>query len=943
MSNSVSSSRRSCVVSSSLSTPSCLIYYQNCRGLNTKINQFFNNICDCTYDMICITETWLSDNTFNNELFPDCYNVVRCDRRFDAVGRSRGGGVLLALNNSIQYLCIDTSFLTETVPLVDVVICRCVSPFKFNICLVYIPPDVPVDDLEVLSGMLEVHLMDERTLFVGDFNLPNFVFESFSCTKTAIFLHLCNVLNLQQHNTVLNNDGKLLDLVLSDGHVDVSINRADSPVVVEDIYHPALEINIKLLMDQKQQNFPTANTCYMDFRRANCDVLSGALSDMDWTFLLSYDNVDHALDCFYKRLYSVLESHVPKKHHNSGELSFPIWFTHEIKQNIKTKSYYRKKWLATKNQYYLHEFKRLRTLIKEQISRAHSGYVDRMQNSIKSDVSMLWRYIDQKRGSSRIPGILYHNDSVLDNPQDIVNSFAQLFSETYITDDAVPQTSHFTYHPTIQPPTVTEDYLLSIMSRLSSKSTAGDDFIPSFIIRNCRHSFAKPLSILINLSLRLNVVPEKWKKSRVVPVFKKNDANQLQNYRPISILSNFAKIYEQVLYDCIYSGIRVYLSPVQHGFLNGRSTVTNLAIVTQYVCEHLDNRGQVDVIYTDLSHAFDTISHKILLSKLTTFGFSSSFVRLMGSYLLNRSAYVYYNGFYSPEYRVSSGVPQGSNLGPLLFVLYMDDLLSSLDCPALAYADDLKIYTAIKHPTDAALLQRNLDKISTWCDDNMLKLNITKCFKVSYTRRTITDEHTYTLHGIPLVAKTTICDLGVLFDSSLSFVPHIEDLCKSASRALGFVIRTSKEFTDLTLIRMLFFTFVMSKLDYASIIWYPIYITHAQSLERVLRRFLRFISYKSSGIYPPRGADLRNIMDEIRIGPLASRREHQAAMFLQKLICNKIDCPYLLSKVQFNVPRIAARSTDTFFLPTPHTNALVRAPVTIMCQCANKQLPDVFR
>ncbi|KAK9745242.1 hypothetical protein QE152_g7113 [Popillia japonica] len=162
---------------------------------------------------------------------------------------------------------------------------------------------------EVLSGMLEVHLMDERTLFVGDFNLPNFVFESFSCTKTAIFLHLCNVLNLQQHNTVLNNDGKLLDLVLSDGHVDVSINRADSPVVVEDIYHPALEINIKLLMDQKQQNFPTANTCYMDFRRANCDVLSGALSDMDWTFLLSYDNVDHALDCFYKRLYSVLESH----------------------------------------------------------------------------------------------------------------------------------------------------------------------------------------------------------------------------------------------------------------------------------------------------------------------------------------------------------------------------------------------------------------------------------------------------------------------------------------------------------------------------------------------------------------------------------------------------------------------------------------------------------
>lgn len=134
----------------------------------------------------------------------------------------------------------------------------------------------------------------------------------------------------------------------------------------------------------------------------------------------------------------------------------------------------------------------------------------------------------------------------------------------------------------------------------------------------------------------------------------------------------------------------------------------------------------------------------------------------------------------------------------------------------------------------------------------------------------------------------------------------------------------------------------MSKLEYASLIWHPVYICHSSDLEHIHRRFLKFVSYKTSGVYPGRGANLEDVMTSLRVGSLADRREHQSALFLVKLINNKIDCPYLLAKISFNIPRIAARSSVTFSIPRARTNALVGAPVSMMCRNANKYFKDLF-
>lgn len=649
-----------------------------------------------------------------------------------------------------------------------------------------------------------------------------------------------------------------------------------------------------------------------------------------------------ALEHFYNKLTHAFGLIIPTKRLCNVTRVYPVWFTSEIITNIKTKDYYRRKWMLSKKDIYWTEFRRLRTITKRQISAAHSNYLEQAQICIKSDVSHLWSYINHKRGRTRIPGTLYLDGGILDDPQSIVDSFAKLFSSTLATCNTTSTSPSFSYLPNIQPSFVTEKYLLDIMAQFPNKFTSGDDYIPSFIVKNCRASLAKPLTILINLCLTLNIFPDRWKRSKIVPVFKKDDVTQIKNYRPISILSNFAKIFEQVLYDCIYNSVRIYLSPIQHGFISGRSTITNLVTMTQYLSEHLDNRGQVDVIYTDLSRAFDTISHSILLAKLNTFGFSTSFILLMKSYFENRTAHVSYNGYKSFQYVVTSGVPQGSNLGPLLFLLYIDDLLKSLTCPALAYADDLKIYSSLTDKNNAKLLQENLNIVSKWCDNNGLKLNISKCFTVTYTRRTSPTFNVYKINDIPLKSLKTITDLGVLFDSELTFTPHIDAICTSAASALGFVIRTCREFTDISLMKMLYFTFVVSKLEYASVVWHPMYVTHSQNIERIQRRFLKYLSFRMTGNYPIRGANLEHLMTELSVVPLASRREQHSVTFLYKLINNKIDCPHLLSQISFNVPRIASRSTDTFFIPTARTNALVRAPITRMCRNANDFFPDIL-
>ncbi|KAH0808663.1 hypothetical protein GEV33_014128 [Tenebrio molitor] len=481
-------------------------------------------------------------------------------------------------------------------------------------------------------------------------------------------------------------------------------------------------------------------------------------------------------------------------------------------------------------------------------------------------------------------------------------TFADHFSKSFTRDAASTLPSASLPYDNLTLRRVSDDDVLKAIKCLKPNMTSGPDEIPSLVIRNCAAVFADPLCFLFNLILNTSCYPMRWKTSTVRPIHKKDDRSEITNYRPIALISNFAKVFEYVLYNSSLHYVSHKLSPNQHGFTKCRSTETNLASISQYLSDALDNHSQVDVVYTDLSKAFDRIDHGLLLIKLESFGFSDNLVELIRSYLSDRFMYVGVNGYASKPFKQESGVPQGSVLGPLFFNIFINDLVDDLDVPHLLFADDMKIYLTIDSIDDALRLQGCIEEISRRCKLNNLVLNHLKCSIVSFTRKTKPLLFDYKINGSILTRRESIRDLGVIFDSKLSFGEHIRTIAGTAFRALGFVLRAGREFSDVATLKLLYITYVRSRLEYASLVWSPIYDVHSSLLERVQRRFLKNVVFMLNGAYPPRGCPQGLLLGEVGLQSLLDRRMEHSVIFLFKLFRGLQECPHVLGRISLRVP-----------------------------------------
>lgn len=418
------------------------------------------------------------------------------------------------------------------------------------------------------------------------------------------------------------------------------------------------------------------------------------------------------------------------------------------------------------------------------------------------------------------------------------------------------------------------------------------------------------------------------------PVFKKGSKQDVKNYRGIAALCAISKLFEVIVLDYFRHNFSHVISEYQHGFIPKRSTNTNLITYVSTIQRAINDGFQVDSIYTDLSAAFDKIDHRIAVEKLRRWGLHGPMLNWINSYLTGRTMLVKISDQLSLPFRITSGVPQGSHLGPFLFLLYINDVNSLLQCSKLAYADDFKLFCVIKKPSDMNNLQTQVDLFSNWCQLNQMVLNPSKCSTITFSRKRTPTLFNYTILGKNLTRESSVKDLGVMLDSKLSFKTHISYLCSKASKQLGMLFRMTKYFRDVHCLKTLYVSLVRSTLEYGSVVWSPFYHNDIGRIEAIQRKFTRFA--------------LRHLIDcpnyesrcsILRLDPLSVRRDAAKASFVSDLLKACIDCPFLVSELNINIRRRVLRSYSFLVIPGARTNYAFNEPVSSMCRVFERCYP----
>ena len=423
------------------------------------------------------------------------------------------------------------------------------------------------------------------------------------------------------------------------------------------------------------------------------------------------------------------------------------------------------------------------------------------------------------------------------------------------------------------------------------------------------------------------VFPERWKQANIIPIFKKGDKKLPQNYRSVSLLCLFGKVLERVVYDQLSTHVASVMCSEQHGFIPKRSCVTNLAVYLKSAWEAISEGYQMDAIYTDYSAAFQSINHELVIHKLKhSYQIQDSALKWFVSYLSDRRQRVIVNGKVSDWRPVTSGVPEGAILAPLIFSMYINDLPNLIQSGCLMYADDVKLFRKITSPADARLLQDDLDRLTAWSFRWGLTLNPSKCKSLTMTLRREPVRTNYSIGTSALELVEEIRDLGVIIDSKLTFSSHVDSVVKRANRCLGLLIRsfqtglTTSRFNRKALLAA-YYSNVRSILEYCSVVWAGAADSHKVRVDRVQHKFLLWLLHNT----PSRYADSLSyecLLRHFKIPSLAARRVQHDLLFIRNILSGSLDVPSLLSSFPFHVPARSTRNQTLFHIPHARVNTV---------------------
>lgn len=850
------------------------IYIANVRSIKNKTDEvviFMNNYSP---DVFSIIETWLDPTIPDSFVHVDRYNVHRADRPSSKLG----GGICCYVRTELNS---ETIFHHSNNSNVEILIVRVSSiVLKSLIVNLYFPKGSSLSSVEIeacfsyimsiLDGILPTH-RNYSIFFVGDFNRVNTNF-------LEINFSVKNVIDIPTRHDAT------LDLILIP---DNYVERYDDP----NSFPPFGQSDHKVISVLPKECFMYDQQWIkvMDFRRSNLEIMMNYLRNVDWVNRFKNKSLDDMCNIFYDVLRFSL-SLIPCDFIKRSTKD-PPWITNVVKVLIN------KRYQAYRDKNYrLYEHYKFK--VRDAIAKSKRNWGTMM--SKKSGIWDIYKVVTGKRTNDWLP-----NCRPGSTITEILEEIKSNLVTSCVTDHPVRRNNESSF-PYVVPFQFFEEEVRQMLSIVNPRKSPGSDHIPSLCWSKFNDFVCTPLCYIFNKCLQEANLPSLWKLADIVPLPKSSPA-RLENIRPISLLPIPERIFEKCLLKRIGNEFYRRYDGNQYAYRPKSSTACVLVEIVNFISEKLQNRDVqgCHLLSLDLAKGFDRVSRDLLVSKMIADGFPGYTITFMNNYLTSRSLRVRWKEHVSSSCVSSTGIPQGSSIGPIIFAYFVSDLMyQENNCRLLKYADDIYLMATLHKSDTSSPLLPALDSVQHWASLNRMLIKKEKSMQMVFRRGLNSDFSSFLLSDIPIYDQARI--LGVLFDNALSWKPHIQEICRKASSKM-YVLYQLKKFVTKGQLVLVFQSCVRSVLEYCAPIFTNLPIGLTNDLEKIQNRAHRIICGSSQ-------CDCGHFL------PLSYRRQVIAFKLFLTIIkdsshpLHRLLLPRMKHSGNFRLPNITSNSFEQSFI-----------------------------
>lgn len=845
-------------------------------------------------DVLSINESRL-DATISNECVAlTNYNIIRKDRN-----RS-GGGVAIYIRNTINY-----EWRPQIIP--DEMEAVCIDVMKpnskaFTILSSYRPPNGDSDKFyKCLETIIAKVDNEGKELFIlGDLN-TNLLSVETNKTK-RLFKGLAELYQLTQlinePTRITESSKSLIDIILT----NMPNRIVCSGVLPLGISDHCLVFAVRKIAIQCTKKHKVVES--RNFKNFQAESFRTDLSSMPWDNIKTFDNPNDMWQNWKDMFLTVIDKHAPLKKRRIRNKKSP-WLNSEIKRQMIARDKLKALAIKTNSSQNWADYKNAKNRLNNAIKTTKSKYYLNRFKDLSGQPKEIWKTINEvmSRNDKAEHNIhtITHKSSTFTNEAKIAELFNEHFTEIGPNLAAELPSSTKGFEEYITPATSTfnldqislRDVELLLKNIKTNKAT-GLDKIPCRLVKEAAPVISVSLCYIFNNSIRSGVFPGDWKIAKVTPIYKSGPKDNMNNYRPISVISPIAKVFERIVYNQLYDYLQKnnLLSKHQSGFRSCHSTVTSLLDATMEWYTNMDNSKFNSVVFLDLSKAFDTVDHSVLLQKLRLYGLSAPTLKWFESYLTDRTQCCFTSGCLSSFKKIKCGVPQGSILGPLLFLIYINDLPHCVQhSKPRMYADDTNITTSGRSlKTVIQLTNKDLSNIKQWLLANKLSLNATKTEHMfigsddNLNKTRNLSQIDIDGHKVKSV-KFTKC-LGVYIDERLAWDEHVDCMSKKISQAIAG-LKQARPLVSKEVALAIYNSLIQPLFDYCDVVWDNLTAFQATRLQKLKNRAGRVITQQ--------GYDVRSyvIREELGWKVLQETRDYHKVVLVHKAL-NNLAPPYLL-------------------------------------------------